>query len=261
MDFGKDRFPIPIQIHNSDSTDQTRIMRRTIFKLALASAAGVALSSAAIAADPTQYIDVNSSATGNQNNDGALGADSIAIGPDAATSSTADGAIALGNGAQANAENAISIGANRVGGSDSFAIGSNNMVGSGNYIFLSGAQNSVAAANSETLVDGNINTVVGTGNSKIQMLGSRNTLQGDNSSMVQMLGVSNVALGGTSNSAMIGNINALGANNKNNSIVGSSNTLGTNNSFVSVLGVSNTTTGGAATISSAARTTMSAPMR
>jgi len=243
MDFEARESSIPIRVHNSCAADRICVVRRVVLRLALASTAGIALNNAVLAADPAKYIDVNSSATGNQNNDGALGADSIAIGPDAATSSTADGAIAFGNGAQANAENAISIGNNIVGGGASFAVGTDNAIGSGNYIFLSGAQNTVAAANSETLIDGNINTVAGTGNSKIQMLGSQNTLQGNNSSMVQMLGASNVALGGTSNSAMIGSGNTLGMNNKSNSVIGVNNTLGSNNSFVSVLGVSNTTTG------------------
>ena len=71
-----------------------------------------------------RYFSVKSNVTGNQNNTGASGVDSIAIGPNA--SSTADRGIAVGLNSQASQPNAISLGWNaKTSAVNSIALGTN----------------------------------------------------------------------------------------------------------------------------------------
>ena len=71
-----------------------------------------------------RYFSVKSNVTGNQNNTGASGVDSIAIGPNA--SSTADRGIAVGLNSQASQPNTISLGWNaKTSAVNSIALGTN----------------------------------------------------------------------------------------------------------------------------------------
>ena len=87
-----------------------------------------------------RYFSVKSNVTGNQNNTGASGVDSIAIGPNASTTSTSARAIAvgndafsshadsvsLGNGAQAKNSNSTAVGTlAKTEGANSIAVGLN----------------------------------------------------------------------------------------------------------------------------------------
>jgi autotransporter adhesin len=86
-------------------------------------------------ANQIHYFDINSTGGGNENNDGALGTDSIAIGKDASTSATATNALALGAGAIAQGGEAVSIGGgNSANGDGAVALGggvANTAVGTG----------------------------------------------------------------------------------------------------------------------------------
>ncbi|WP_019673801.1 YadA-like family protein [Psychrobacter lutiphocae] len=86
-----------------------------------------AVNVAQLKAAQTHYFDVNSTGGGNYNNDGATGADAIAIGKNANASK--DSNISLGNNARALGETSIAIGKNaRTDGSsgvNSIAIGNN----------------------------------------------------------------------------------------------------------------------------------------
>ncbi len=68
--------------------------------------------STTVAASKTKYYSVNSTGSGNLNNDGAKGEDSIASGLNA--SATATNAVAMGNGAKATAAGGIALGSGAV---------------------------------------------------------------------------------------------------------------------------------------------------
>ena len=77
-----------------------------------------------------RYFSVKSNVTGNQDNTGATGVDSIAIGPNAHTTNTSTASIAIGLGSNTNGTSAVSIGngsqANKV---SSVALGTNAQAG------------------------------------------------------------------------------------------------------------------------------------
>ena len=57
-----------------------------------------------------RYFSVKSNVTGNRNNTGAIGIDSIAVGPNASTTSTANNSIAIGNDASSSYGDSVSLG-------------------------------------------------------------------------------------------------------------------------------------------------------
>lgn len=59
-----------------------------------------------------RYFSVKSNVTGNQNNTGAAGVDSIAIGPNASTTNTSNASLAIGYGAKTSADGTIALGLN-----------------------------------------------------------------------------------------------------------------------------------------------------
>ena len=96
-----------------------------------------------------RYFSVKSNVTGNQNNTGASGVDSIAIGPNA--SSTADRGIAVGLNSQASQPNAISLGWNaNASGINALAFGTN-AIGSRDNTIAIGEQSNAAVEHSVAL--------------------------------------------------------------------------------------------------------------
>ena len=96
-----------------------------------------------------RYFSVKSNVTGNQNNTGASGVDSIAIGPNA--SSTADRGIAMGLNSQASQPNAISLGWNaNASGINALAFGTN-AIGSRDNTIAIGEQSNAAVEHSVAL--------------------------------------------------------------------------------------------------------------
>ncbi|MGM8886887.1 ESPR-type extended signal peptide-containing protein, partial [Psychrobacter sp. 1U2] len=83
----------------------------------------------ALAAQKIKYFSVKSTGGGNENNNGATGADAIAIGKDA--TSTGDAAIGLGLNAEAS-------------GSKSLALGQNSLASGGQSIAIGGVQDNAA---------------------------------------------------------------------------------------------------------------------
>ena len=59
-----------------------------------------------------RYFSVKSNVTGNQNNTGASGENSIAIGPNASTTNTSNASLAIGYGAKTSADGTIALGLN-----------------------------------------------------------------------------------------------------------------------------------------------------
>ena len=92
-----------------------------------------------------RYFSVKSNVTGNQNNTGAAGVDSIAIGPNAHTTNTSTASIAIGLGSNTNGTNAVSIGngsqANKM---SSVALGDNAQAGD-NYTVSIGVNSKATA--------------------------------------------------------------------------------------------------------------------
>ena len=95
-----------------------------------------------------RYLSVNSSKTGNKNNDGAKGNDSVAIGPE---STAGDYAVALGNKAIASNAGSIAVGSeNKAEARDGITIGrfaSTNGVGNSQSIAIGGGNYDGAGAN------------------------------------------------------------------------------------------------------------------
>lgn len=91
----------------------------------------------------------------NYDNDGAKGADSIALGYQAATAQNANAAIAIGKQSQSNAKQAIAIGVNNsVAGENSVALGSNNHITADNVLVLGSNNTTANLANSVYLGTG-----------------------------------------------------------------------------------------------------------
>ncbi len=92
-----------------------------------------------------RYFSVKSNVTGNQNNTGASGENSIAIGPNAHTTNTSTASIAIGLGSNTNGTNAVSIGngsqANKM---SSVALGDNAQAGD-NYTVSIGVNSKATA--------------------------------------------------------------------------------------------------------------------
>lgn len=92
-----------------------------------------------------RYFSVKSNVTGNQNNTGASGENSIAIGPNASTTNTSTASIAIGLGSNTNGTNAVSIGngsqANKM---SSVALGDNAQAGD-NYTVSIGVNSKATA--------------------------------------------------------------------------------------------------------------------
>jgi len=95
-----------------------------------------------------RYLSVNSSKTGNKNNDGAKGNDSVAIGPE---STAGDYAVALGNKAIASNAGSIAVGSeNKAEARDGITIGrfaSTNGAGNSQSIAIGGGNYNGAGAN------------------------------------------------------------------------------------------------------------------
>ena len=92
-----------------------------------------------------RYFSVKSNVTGNQDNTGASGENSIAIGPNAHTTNTSTASIAIGLGSNTNGTNAVSIGngsqANKM---SSVALGDNAQAGD-NYTISIGVNSKATA--------------------------------------------------------------------------------------------------------------------
>ena len=92
-----------------------------------------------------RYFSVKSNVTGNQDNTGATGVDSIAIGPNAHTTNTSTASIAIGLGSNTNGTSAVSIGngsqANKM---SSVALGDNAQAGD-NYTVSIGVNSKATA--------------------------------------------------------------------------------------------------------------------
>ena len=120
---------------NLVGTDGTIIRNVKADENDLTSAVNLGQLKTAVADAGPQYFSVNTTDINNKNNTGANGANSLAIGPSASTSSLATGAIALGNGVIAAREKAIAVGtgAGAIGvssisiGDSSIATGVNNI--------------------------------------------------------------------------------------------------------------------------------------
>ena len=92
-----------------------------------------------------RYFSVKSNVTGNQNNTGASGENSIAIGPNASTTNTSTASIAIGLGSNTNGTNAVSIGnGSQANKNSSVALGDNAQAGD-NYTVSIGVNSKATA--------------------------------------------------------------------------------------------------------------------
>ena len=112
---------------------------------------------------PLKYVSIKSSETGtdsNANNDGAAGADSIAIGPKAKTTGT--NGISLGNTAVAAGNNSFALGTNSIAnGSDAITIGRNAKTedSTATQSIVIGANSSVGKSTAQSIAIGSGNDV------------------------------------------------------------------------------------------------------
>ncbi|MDO4907016.1 ESPR-type extended signal peptide-containing protein, partial [Neisseria sp.] len=130
-------------------------------------------------AEKTRYFSVNSSATGNRNNDGASGNEALAVGAGANathlhsvamgynTSAAADGALAAGDRSTASGGAAVALGMQAsASGGQSIAIGQSAKADSAWDISIgrnAGATNASANGRNLAIGDGALNTATGTG--------------------------------------------------------------------------------------------------
>ena len=126
----------------------------------------------------TKYVSINSTETNNQNNDGAIGSNSMAIGPNASANNTNSMAIgpsasaiksnsmAIGPNASSKEENSVAIGPNASAtGKDSVVVGVNSQVTSSNSVAFGNSalakQNYNVAMGSEVTADGDNSVAMG----------------------------------------------------------------------------------------------------
>lgn len=137
-------------LYNSDKsvvnlvgTDGTIIRNVKADENDLTSAVNLGQLQNAVAEAGPHYFSVNTTDLNNENNTGAQGTNSLAIGPSASTSSTASNSVALGNSVIAAREQAIAI------GSGTGAIGISS-IAIGDAAVASGANNIAFGKNSES---------------------------------------------------------------------------------------------------------------
>ncbi|MCU4313555.1 YadA-like family protein [Acinetobacter bereziniae] len=179
-----------------------------------------------LSAGQTHYVSINDGGTqsGNYNNDGAKGVNSLAIGVGATIASGGGDSIAIGSGAQAAAGRAVVIGLN---------------AGVGNI--NDGDANVLIGMNAGANNDGRWNTAVGS-NSGYNTKGERNTALGDYSGR-DVTGSGNIGLGGSAGNSVTGETNlAVGAS-AGGTVMGSHNTALGRTSGIDVVGDSNTASG------------------
>ena len=126
----------------------------------------------------TKYVSINSTVANNQNNDGATGSNSMAIGPNASANNTNSMAIgpsasaiksnsmAIGPNASSKEENSVAIGPNASAtGKDSVVVGVNSQVTSSNSVAFGNSalakQNYNVAMGSEVTADGDNSVAMG----------------------------------------------------------------------------------------------------
>ena len=116
----------------------------------------------------TKYVSINSTISNNQNNDGATGSDSVAIGPDAAA--TKADSVAMGRSVKANGQQSIAVGKSAEAKQDyNVAIGSevvadgNNSVAMGRYASSTGTAALAIGAygNNKSIASGNYSIAIG----------------------------------------------------------------------------------------------------
>ena len=116
----------------------------------------------------TKYVSINSTISNNQNNDGATGSDSVAIGPDAAA--TKADSVAMGRSVKANGQQSIAVGKSAEAKQDyNVAIGSevvangNNSVAMGRYASSTGTAALAIGAygNNKSTASGNYSIAIG----------------------------------------------------------------------------------------------------
>ena len=116
----------------------------------------------------TKYVSINSTIGNNQNNDGATGSDSVAIGPDAAA--TKADSVAMGRSVKANGQQSIAVGKSAEAKQDyNVAIGSevvangNNSVAMGRYASSTGTAALAIGAygNNKSTASGNYSIAIG----------------------------------------------------------------------------------------------------
>ena len=116
----------------------------------------------------TKYVSINSTISNNQNNDGATGSDSVAIGPDAAA--TKPDSVAMGRSVKANGQQSIAVGKSAEAKQDyNVAIGSevvangNNSVAMGRYASSTGTAALAIGAygNNKSTASGNYSIAIG----------------------------------------------------------------------------------------------------
>ncbi|WP_059361637.1 ESPR-type extended signal peptide-containing protein [Veillonella tobetsuensis] len=194
---------------------------------------------------PINYFSVNSTVTGNKNNDGATGSEAIAIGPNAQAS--AGFGLALGHSAQANSEHMVSLGRDANGQAQN----ATNSIGIGRAAgYQSNGKNNIGIgsdAGRKLTGENNISlgSAAGLGDiftSGSVMLGQNATVTKSSSTAVKpvdnVIAVGNgatvsatsaIALGTTSNSAGINAVsigNASKASGQNSVALGSNSNVG-----------------------------------
>ena len=116
----------------------------------------------------TKYVSINSTISNNQNNDGATGSDSVAIGPDAAA--TKADSVAMGRSVKANGQQSIAVGKSAEAKQDyNVAIGSevvangNNSVAMGRYASSTGTAALAIGTygNNKSTASGNYSIAIG----------------------------------------------------------------------------------------------------
>lgn len=156
---------------------------------AILAVSALTVSGMSFAANPDHYISVNDGGTqsGNYDNDGAKGQNSVAVGVDAVTG-TVGNDIAIGSGAQAMGGRAVVIGLN---------------AGSGNV--SDGDANVLIGMNAGANNDGRWNTAIGS-NSGFNIKGERNTALGDYAGR-DVTGSGNIGLGASAGVSVTGETN------------------------------------------------------
>ncbi|MBO3653524.1 YadA-like family protein [Acinetobacter bereziniae] len=213
----------------------------------------------AIADSQTHYVSINDGGvqSGNYNNDGAQGKNSLVVGMNSTTTVNATNNVSVGLGNYSQADNAIAVGSNNY-------IDINNAVALGinNNVQLFGGTTAVGIGNSSY---GRENAIVGNNNKTLgsyhQVFGSNNVINGT-TPYQSILGYGNIVEGaefniavGTSNKVTGyytpqgggGSVIAIGHGNNVAGIESSSfgNNNKINNNYSTAIGLNNTVDGGA----------------
>ena len=199
--------PTSLSLVNIDQTDvnqQTQVPR-TLGNVANGVKDNDAVNVSQLNAAKIKYFSVNSTDAGNKNNDGATGADAIAIGPSA--TANAKNAIALGKGASTAGQGSLAFGvSSQANGESALAMGFGAQANS-NYAVSLGYQANNSATNNANGVsigwaagmqsNGASNVGIGTGAGR-QIVGNNNVSIGN--------GAGNIATNSmyTSDSIMLG---------------------------------------------------------